>query len=179
VKSWERSLWWCTAAPGVKNRSGLQGRLRRRRRLNSFRQFFCAREISRSLELVRVSITVANGSEFVSRAMEAWTYLMSVRKSSGSVMITIGCGRTVRSMTTLPMTSQSGGQQGAQPPRYGQVKKALPHHLTFQLFLIFEWNLLFMRRIRGVLLGFLGLFTRDFFWARPYEEAFLEFRPGP
>jgi hypothetical protein len=90
-------------------------------------------------------------------------------------MITIGCGRTVRSMTTLPMTSQSGGQQGAQPPRYGQVKKALPHHLTFQLFLIFEWNLLFMRRIRGVLLGFFGLFTRDFFGRALIRRHFSSF----
>jgi hypothetical protein len=80
-----------------------------------------------------VSITVDNGSEFVSKAMGrgltsvASTWSLSVlagrwkmtisRNSNSGGMTTIGGGRTVRSMTMLPMTSQSSGSQGAQPPR--------------------------------------------------------------
>jgi hypothetical protein len=51
-------------------------------------------------------------------------------------------------------------------------EKAHPHHLTLQLFLIFGWNLLFMCRIRGVLLGFFELFTRYVFWSVPMSRHF-------
>jgi len=36
-------------------------------------------------------------------------WLMSVRNSNSGGMTTTGCARTVRSMTMLPMTSQSSG----------------------------------------------------------------------